>query len=199
LKSLVISLDYRSYMGSSARIWSFRWLFLYLCSHNLDGSVTSMTLEELILLFIPKSHFFQGAKLSKVALPYSKATKRMSSNYWEWGSEVLLNVLCVERGGAPIFIQKPRRCLEAILGASLTPTALACFHATTTSRGGWAAPVGGRPPLVVDRPLTEPPHHHLHVVGLGLDQDCFPMGFCPGWIDLMAISLVPLPNTWHGY
>jgi hypothetical protein len=40
LKSLVISLDYRSYMGSSARIWSFRWLFLYLCSYNLDGSVT---------------------------------------------------------------------------------------------------------------------------------------------------------------
>jgi hypothetical protein len=40
LKSLVISLDYRSYMGSSARIWSLRWLFLYLCSYNLDGSVT---------------------------------------------------------------------------------------------------------------------------------------------------------------
>jgi hypothetical protein len=36
----VISLDYRSYMGSSARIWSLRWLFLYLCSYNLDGSVT---------------------------------------------------------------------------------------------------------------------------------------------------------------
>jgi hypothetical protein len=41
LKSLVISLDYQSYMGSSARIWSFRWLFLYLCSYNLDGSVTN--------------------------------------------------------------------------------------------------------------------------------------------------------------
>jgi hypothetical protein len=40
LKSLVISLDYRSYMGSSARIGSLRWLFLYLCSYNLDGSVT---------------------------------------------------------------------------------------------------------------------------------------------------------------
>jgi hypothetical protein len=40
LKSLVISLDYRSYMGSSAIIWSLRWLFLYLCSYNLDGSVT---------------------------------------------------------------------------------------------------------------------------------------------------------------
>jgi hypothetical protein len=40
LKSLVISLDYQSYMGSSARIWSLRWLFLYLCSYNLDSSVT---------------------------------------------------------------------------------------------------------------------------------------------------------------
>jgi hypothetical protein len=40
LKSLVISLDYRSYMGSSAIIWSLRWLFLYLCSDNLDGSMT---------------------------------------------------------------------------------------------------------------------------------------------------------------
>jgi hypothetical protein len=40
LKFLVISLDYRSYMGSSVRIWSLRWLFLYLYSYNLDGSVT---------------------------------------------------------------------------------------------------------------------------------------------------------------
>jgi hypothetical protein len=32
--------DYRSYMGSSLRIWSLRWLFLDLCSYNLDGSVT---------------------------------------------------------------------------------------------------------------------------------------------------------------
>jgi hypothetical protein len=40
LKSLTISLDYRSYMSSSVRIWSLRWLFLYLCSYNLDSSVT---------------------------------------------------------------------------------------------------------------------------------------------------------------
>jgi hypothetical protein len=32
--------DYQSYMGSSLRIWSFRRLFLNLCSYNLDGSVT---------------------------------------------------------------------------------------------------------------------------------------------------------------
>jgi hypothetical protein len=44
MKSLVISLDYRSYMGSSVRIWSLRWLFLYWCSYNLDGSVTTSSL-----------------------------------------------------------------------------------------------------------------------------------------------------------
>jgi hypothetical protein len=33
-------MDYRSYMGSSLRIWSLRWLFLDLCSYNLDGSMT---------------------------------------------------------------------------------------------------------------------------------------------------------------
>jgi hypothetical protein len=32
-------------------------------------------LEELIILFIPKNVFLQGAKLSKVALPCSKTTK----------------------------------------------------------------------------------------------------------------------------
>jgi hypothetical protein len=42
LKSLMISLDYQNYMGSSVRIWSLRWLFLYLCSYNLDGSVTAI-------------------------------------------------------------------------------------------------------------------------------------------------------------
>jgi hypothetical protein len=35
--------DYRSYMGSSLRIWSFQRLFLNLCSYNLDGSVTLPT------------------------------------------------------------------------------------------------------------------------------------------------------------
>jgi hypothetical protein len=41
LKSLVISLDYQSYMGSSMTIWSLLWLLLYLCSYNLGGSMTS--------------------------------------------------------------------------------------------------------------------------------------------------------------
>jgi hypothetical protein len=33
--------DYRDYMCSSGEIWSLWWLFLYLCSYNLDGSVTA--------------------------------------------------------------------------------------------------------------------------------------------------------------
>ena len=43
LKSLEISVDYRVYMGSSSRIWSFRRLFLYLCSYKLVGSVTGLS------------------------------------------------------------------------------------------------------------------------------------------------------------
>ena len=42
LKSLMILLDYRSYMGSSMINWSLRWFFLYLCSYYLDGSVTRL-------------------------------------------------------------------------------------------------------------------------------------------------------------
>ena len=42
LKSFVVSVDYRVYMGSSSRIWSFRRLFLYLCSYKLVGSVTRL-------------------------------------------------------------------------------------------------------------------------------------------------------------
>ena len=47
-----------------------------------------MTLKELISLFIPKGHFFQGAKLSKIALPFSKATTKKEKRTRE--SEVLL-------------------------------------------------------------------------------------------------------------
>jgi hypothetical protein len=52
LKSLVSSLDYRSYMGSSVRIWSLWWLFLYLCSYNLDGSVTHSIVEIWLMEFL---------------------------------------------------------------------------------------------------------------------------------------------------
>jgi hypothetical protein len=33
--------DYQDYMGSSTEIWSLRRLFLYLCSYNLDSSMTA--------------------------------------------------------------------------------------------------------------------------------------------------------------
>ena len=41
LKSFVVSVDYRVYMGSSMTVWSLRWLLLYLCSYKLVGSVTA--------------------------------------------------------------------------------------------------------------------------------------------------------------
>jgi hypothetical protein len=43
LKSCVVSIDYRDYMGSSSKIWALRCLFLYLCSYNLVGSVIEAT------------------------------------------------------------------------------------------------------------------------------------------------------------
>ena len=42
LKSFEISVDYWVYMCWSSRIWSFRRLFLYLCSYKLVGSVTKV-------------------------------------------------------------------------------------------------------------------------------------------------------------
>ena len=39
LKSFVVSVDYRVYMGSSMTVWSLRWLLSYLCSYKLVGSV----------------------------------------------------------------------------------------------------------------------------------------------------------------
>jgi hypothetical protein len=36
-------MDYQDYMCSSAKIWLLRWLFLCLCSYNLDGSVTALS------------------------------------------------------------------------------------------------------------------------------------------------------------
>jgi hypothetical protein len=64
LKSLVISLDYRSYMSSSVRIWSLRWLFLFLCSYNLDSSVTAgigarFNIKHVICVFKTKIFFYK--------------------------------------------------------------------------------------------------------------------------------------------
>ena len=44
LKSFVVSVDYRDYMGSSMAVWSHRWLLSYLCSYKLVGSITPTTL-----------------------------------------------------------------------------------------------------------------------------------------------------------
>ena len=41
LKSFVVSVDYRVYMGSSMTVWSLWWLLSYLCSYKLVGSVTA--------------------------------------------------------------------------------------------------------------------------------------------------------------
>ena len=35
LKSFMVLVDYRVYMGSSMMVWSLRWLLLYLCSYKL--------------------------------------------------------------------------------------------------------------------------------------------------------------------
>ena len=44
---------------------------------------------------------------------------------------------CVFREGAyPSIYTVLKAVLEAILGASLAPTPLACFHATAIARGG---------------------------------------------------------------
>ena len=43
LKSFVVSVDYRVYMGSSMTVWSLRWLLSYLCSYKLVGSITPCT------------------------------------------------------------------------------------------------------------------------------------------------------------
>jgi hypothetical protein len=47
----------------------------------------------------------------------------------------------------------------------------------------------------VGRPLTMATHHHLRVVGHGMDQDGFPMVLCPVCIDLKGVSLVPLHKS----
>jgi hypothetical protein len=63
LKSLVVSIDYRDYMGSSSKIWAFRRLFLYLCSYNLVGSVIAGTgaefnIKHIVRVFENKSVLF---------------------------------------------------------------------------------------------------------------------------------------------
>jgi hypothetical protein len=62
LKSFVVSIDYRDYMGSSQK---FECLFLYLCSYNLDGSVTAgigaeFNTKHIVRVFKNKSFFLRN-------------------------------------------------------------------------------------------------------------------------------------------
>ena len=41
LKSFMVSVDYRVYMGSSMTVWSLWWSLSYLCSYKLVGSITA--------------------------------------------------------------------------------------------------------------------------------------------------------------
>ena len=64
LKSFVVSVDYRVYMGSSMTVWSLRWLLLYLCSYKLVGSVTAgirarFNIKHVICVFKTKIFFLQ--------------------------------------------------------------------------------------------------------------------------------------------
>jgi hypothetical protein len=43
-----------------------------------------MNLEELMILFSPKVVFFQGVKLSNVALPYSSTNKKVKATTKKW-------------------------------------------------------------------------------------------------------------------
>ena len=102
------------------------------------------------------------------------------------------NGVC-ERGGVPLYLYKAlRRCSGYSWREAPGCTALAWSHATACRRWGWGAPAGGRPPPRTGRPLTVPPRHSLRVVGHGLDMVHCSMGFCPGWINLMGVSLVLL-------
>ena len=73
-----------------------------------------MTLEELIFLFIPKSYFFQGAKLSKVALPCSKLVKvklQLLEGIEVVVCEVMLKLsVCCGGRGTPLFIHRAWQC-----------------------------------------------------------------------------------------
>ena len=55
LKSFMVSVDYRVYMGSSMTVSSLWWLLSYLCSYKLVGSVTVITYH-FMWLFDSKLH-----------------------------------------------------------------------------------------------------------------------------------------------
>jgi hypothetical protein len=131
-------------------------------------------------------------------LSLSKSISYLGHKPLEWCSSEVLFALCVvcwERG-LPLYLYKSlRRCSSYSWCETLSYTASSWEHATACWRRGWAAPTRGWAPLVVNRPLTLASHHRLCVAGHMLDLNCFPMVFCPSWIDLMGVSLVPLRKS----
>jgi len=64
-----------------------------------------MNLEGLMILFMPQVAFFQGVKLSKVALPYTSTNKKIRELQLESRDGEWLKCWCVLRGGyGPLFI-----------------------------------------------------------------------------------------------
>jgi hypothetical protein len=55
--------------------------------------------------------------------------------------------------------------------------------------GGREAPVGGRAPPGLMRPLTRPTHHCLRVVGSGVGLDRSSVGTLPRCFDLMGFYI----------
>jgi hypothetical protein len=62
-----------------------------------------MNLEKLMILFIAQVVFFQGVKLSKVALPCSSTNKKVkaTTKSWKWR---MLKCWCVFDGGVAPFL-----------------------------------------------------------------------------------------------
>ena len=69
------------------------------------------------------------------SLPNSQLASTTTTTFWNMVKSGSLVVSVIE-GGTPQFIQGVEVVLEAILGASLASTALACPHATARATGG---------------------------------------------------------------
>ena len=99
-----------------------------------------MNLEELMILFIPQVAFFQGVKLSKVALPYSSTNKKIKELQLVSGDGEWLKCSCVERGGVwpPIYTAD----WGGGLSQSMHKHSIHRTQGTTCSRATKAVPTG---------------------------------------------------------
>ena len=152
-----------------------------------------MTLEEPILVFISRISSLKELSPPRwlcLALIQLKGKIKESR---EWG--VAQCGACLE-GGVPLYLYKSEGGASInVWRETLGYTASAWRHATATTRRGRSASRGERPPPRSGQPLTEPPRHHLRVVGHGLVMDHCSVGFCPILIELMGVSLVPLRKS----